>query len=147
MVRAVLKVHSERSVHMTQVVMVIQLSKGLVGQLRLSMEASEHVITWDTVRTELRDNISGKTFGQCANDSYSHHTQPFLNLYSHGLTFEKVGYPVLIFCSCIHLHAFAAVKHIIMVRLIGSWMIRSMAMIVVMVTGLTGQKLSQNIWV
>lgn len=48
MVRAVLKVHSESSVHVAQVVMVIQLSKSLVGQLRFAMEAFEDVITWDT---------------------------------------------------------------------------------------------------
>lgn len=60
MVGAVLKVHSESSVHMAQVVMVIQLSKGLIGQLRLAMEALEHVITWDTVRTELPDNVPVK---------------------------------------------------------------------------------------
>lgn len=60
MVRAVLKVHSESSVHMAQVVMIVQLSEGLVGQLRLAMEALEYVITWNTVRTELRDNVSVK---------------------------------------------------------------------------------------
>lgn len=46
-VRTVLKVHSESSVDMAQVVMVIQLIKGLVGQLRFAMEAFEDVITWD----------------------------------------------------------------------------------------------------
>lgn len=46
MVRAVLKVHAEGGVHVAQVVMVIQLSKGPVGQLRFAMEALEHVITW-----------------------------------------------------------------------------------------------------
>lgn len=61
-VRAVLKVHAESGVH---VVMVVQLSKGLVGQLRLAMEALEDVITWDTVRSKLRENASVKQSGPC----------------------------------------------------------------------------------
>lgn len=55
----------------------------------------------------------------------STHNRSFRS-YMHGLTIEKVGYPNLIFCSCIHLHALAAVK------------------LMIMVTGLTEQKMSQK---
>lgn len=44
-VGAVLIVHAESSVYMAQVVMVIQLSEGLIGQLCFAMEALEQVVT------------------------------------------------------------------------------------------------------
>lgn len=139
MVWAVLKVHSESCVNMAQVVMVIQLSKGLVAQLRLAMEALEHVITWDTIRTK-------KSFGQHQKHSNSQYTQPFHHSCAYRLTLEKVRYTYLIFCSRIHLHAFAAVEQIIMVKIMGSWMIVVMVMMLsTMVTGFTRQKLSPKI--
>lgn len=61
MVRAVLKVHAESSVHVAQMVMVVQLSKGLVGKLRWAMEALEHVMRWVShVPNKLRANTSAK---------------------------------------------------------------------------------------
>lgn len=42
---AVLEVHAESSIHVAQVVMVIQLSEGLIGQLCFAMEALEHMVT------------------------------------------------------------------------------------------------------
>lgn len=152
MVRAVLKVHSEGSIHVAQVVMVIQLSKGLIGQLRLAVEALEHVITWDTIRTNICDNVSVK-------DSNRQYTQPIHHPYVYRLTLEKVGYPYLIFCCCIHLHSFAAVKHVIMVMLrivvvavvvavvMVMVMVMVMAMIMIlsfMVTGLARQEISHQ---
>lgn len=148
MVQAVLKVHAESGVHVAQMVMVAQLSKGLVGQLRLAMEALEDVITWDTVRCKLRENASVKQSGPCQKKQLSH------NFYAQGLTLEKVGYPQLILCSCIHLQALAAVKHMIMVmimmRLMNNRMIVVMVMVMTMflfvavMTGLTEQKTSQK---
>lgn len=44
-VGAVLIVHAESGVYMAQVVMVIQLSEGLIGQLCFAMEALEQVVT------------------------------------------------------------------------------------------------------
>lgn len=49
-VRAVLEVHAESSVHVAQVVMVIQLSEGRVGQLCTAVEAFEQVVAWDEVQ-------------------------------------------------------------------------------------------------
>lgn len=49
-VRAVLEVHAESSVHVAQMVMVIQLSEGLVGQLCMAVEALEQVVTWNEVQ-------------------------------------------------------------------------------------------------
>lgn len=37
-------VHAESSIHVPQVVMLVQLSKGLVGEFGFSMEALEEVI-------------------------------------------------------------------------------------------------------
>lgn len=45
-VSAVLIVHAESSVYMAQVVMVIQLREGPVGQLCFAMEALEQVVTY-----------------------------------------------------------------------------------------------------
>lgn len=42
---AVLVVHAEGSVYMAQVVMVIQLREGLIGQLCFAMEALEQMVT------------------------------------------------------------------------------------------------------
>lgn len=135
MVQAVLKVHAESGVHVAQMVMVAQLSKGLVGQLRLAMEALEDVITWDTVRCKLRENASVKQSGPCQKKTLSHH------FYAQWLTLEKVGYPQLILCSCIHLQALAAVKHMIMVVMV---MVMTMFLFVAVMTGLTEQKTSQK---
>lgn len=44
-VRTVLVVHAESSVHVAQVVVVIQLREGLVGVLSFAVETFEHVIT------------------------------------------------------------------------------------------------------
>lgn len=46
-VAAVLKVHSESSIYMAQVMVVVQLSKGLVGQLGFAMETLKQVIAWE----------------------------------------------------------------------------------------------------
>lgn len=144
MVRAVLKVHAESGVHVAQMVMVVQLSKSLVGQLRLATEALEDVITWDTVRSKLRENASVKQSGPCQKQNLSHH------FYAQGLTLEKVGYPQLILCSCIHLQALAAVKHMIVVMVMVMIMIVVMVMamtvflFVAVMTGLTEQKTSQK---
>lgn len=142
--------HAESSVHVAQMVMVVQLSKGLVGQLRLATEALEDVIPWDTVRSKLRENASIKQSGPCQKQNLSHH------FYAQGLTLEKVGYPQLILCSCIHLQALAAVKHMIVVMVMAMIVVMVMAVVVVMVmamamflfvavmTGLTEQKTSQK---
>lgn len=140
--------HAESSVHVAQMVMVVQLSKGLVGQLRLATEALEDVITWDTVRSKLRENASIKQSGPCQKQNLSHH------FYAQGLTLEKVGYPQLILCSCIHLQALAAVKHMIVVMVMAMIVVMVMAVVVVMamamflfvavMTGLTEQKTSQK---
>ena len=45
MLRSIRDVHAESSVHVPQVVMVIQLRKRLIGEFRLSVEALEEVIT------------------------------------------------------------------------------------------------------
>lgn len=42
---AVLIVHAESSVHVPQMVMIIQLSKGPIGQLCQAMEALEQMVT------------------------------------------------------------------------------------------------------
>lgn len=44
MVSAILIVHAESSVYMAQVVIVIQLTEGPVGQLCFAMEALEQVV-------------------------------------------------------------------------------------------------------
>lgn len=138
MVRAVLKVHAESGVHVAQMVMVVELSKGLVGQLRLATEALEDVITWDTVRSKLRENASVKQSGPCQKQNLSHH------FYAEGLTLEKVGYPQLILCSCIHLQALAAVKHMIVVMVMAMIVVMVMFLFVAVMTGLTEQKTSQK---
>lgn len=43
---AVLRVHAERSVHVSQMMMVIQLREGFIGQLSLAMETLEQVVTF-----------------------------------------------------------------------------------------------------
>lgn len=43
-VGVVLVVHAESSIHVAQMVMVVQLSETLIGQLCLSMEAFEQVV-------------------------------------------------------------------------------------------------------
>lgn len=64
---------------------------------------------------------------------------------AYRLTLEKVGYPYLIFCCCIHLQALAAVKHMIMMSLVNSWMVMFAMIMFAMVTGLTKQKMSHKI--
>lgn len=41
----ILVVHDESSIHVPQVVMVIQLSKGVIRKLLLAMEALEQMVT------------------------------------------------------------------------------------------------------
>lgn len=54
-VKAVLEMHVESSVHVAQVVMVIQLSEGLVGQLCMAVEALEQVVAWDEVQVRSKN--------------------------------------------------------------------------------------------
>lgn len=49
----VLVVHAESSVYMAQVVMVIQLSERIIGQLCFAMEALEQMVTLEKVRDSL----------------------------------------------------------------------------------------------
>lgn len=54
-VRAVLEVHAESSVYVAQVVMVIQLSEGLIGQLCMAVEALEQVVAWVEVQVRWKN--------------------------------------------------------------------------------------------
>lgn len=42
----ILVVHDESGVHMAQVVKVVHLGEGFVGELSLAVEALEQVVTW-----------------------------------------------------------------------------------------------------
>lgn len=78
--------------------------------------------------------------------------QPFHHSYAHGLTLEKVGYPQLILCCCIHLHALAAVKRMFIIAMVVIMMglvtrmimvmVMAMFLVVAVMTGLTEQKTS-----
>lgn len=50
---AVLRVHAERSIHMSQMMMVVQFREGFIGQLSLAMETLEQVVTLEEIRNSL----------------------------------------------------------------------------------------------